>query len=108
MPGALVQFSVASSVRTQLPMLRQGFGFAQCQGLPFALAGVDREMLRYSEANRRSAPDLASDVLDIAFSTYVIISSLESSNPSEVSRCRTSRQLYCSELRKRLPIGRSV
>ena len=53
------------------PTLRQGFGFAQCQGLPFALAGVDCEMLSYSEANRRSAPDLASDVLDIAFSTYV-------------------------------------
>ena len=56
MPGALVQFSVASSVRTQLPTLRQGFGFAQCQGIPFACAGVECEMYRCPEAKRMGHP----------------------------------------------------
>ena len=56
MPGALVQFAVASSVRTQLPTLRQGFGFAQCQGLPFAFAGMECETYRCFVAKRMGRP----------------------------------------------------
>ena len=56
MPGALVQFAVASSVRTQLPTLRQGFGFAQCQGLPFRLCGVECETYSGYEAKRMGHP----------------------------------------------------
>ena len=56
MPMALVQFSVASSVRTQLPKLRQGFGFAQCQGLPFAFAGMECETNSCFEAKRMGRP----------------------------------------------------
>ena len=70
MPGALVQFSVASLVRTQLPTLRQGFGFAQCQGLPFAFAvwSVRQFVCPVAKRMGRPRPSLAIKVSQLDWS----------------------------------------